>query len=318
MRLTRHFWEEEKRVSSLRGWNSLEEACTCSPSLHSTLGNGDGSSIQAGHILFIQRVPKQTVAVIGEPHTQEQFSSPYYHKRQFPTTVRRTAICKIRIPCHPASKGIIQTSVRDNNAHILWSEVQTLLAEKAMQTVPLANSESGFYSRYFLVPKKDGGLRPILDHRHLNRSLMRPLFKMLTLKQIIAQIGPEDWFLSVDLNDASFHIQIARHHRPFLRFAFEGVAYQYTVLQTVSGPTHFYGIAPLFPLRQMWICILNYLDDCLVLARSERELITHRSLLLSHQERLELKINLAKSCCLPDREWSFWGRLSIQPEYGLG
>ncbi len=34
--------------------------------------------------------------------------------------------------------------------------------------VPPALSESGFYSRYFLVPKKDGGLRPILDFRRLN------------------------------------------------------------------------------------------------------------------------------------------------------
>ncbi len=36
-------------------------------------------------------------------------------------------------------------------------------AEEAVETVPLANSESGFYSCYFLIPKKDGGLRPIFD-----------------------------------------------------------------------------------------------------------------------------------------------------------
>ncbi len=37
-------------------------------------------------------------------------------------------------------------------------------AEEAVETVPLANSESGFYSCYFLIPKKGGGLRPIFDH----------------------------------------------------------------------------------------------------------------------------------------------------------
>ncbi len=41
---------------------------------------------------------------------------------------------------------------------------------------------------------------------------------------------PGDWFFSLDLKDAYFHIQIAPHHGRFLRFAFEGVAYQYTVL----------------------------------------------------------------------------------------
>ena len=31
-------------------------------------------------------------------------------------------------------------------------------------------------------------------------------------------------------NDAYFHLPIAPHHRPYLRFAFEGRAYQYRVL----------------------------------------------------------------------------------------
>ncbi len=53
---------------------------------------------------------------------------------------------------------------------------------------------------------------------------------MITLKQILAQFPPEDWFASVDLKDAYFHIQIAPHHRRFLRFAFEGTAYQYSAL----------------------------------------------------------------------------------------
>ncbi len=43
----------------------------------------------------------------------------------------------------------------------------------AMETVSPAQSKSGFYSRYFLIHKKDGGLRPILDLRHLNRALMK-------------------------------------------------------------------------------------------------------------------------------------------------
>ncbi len=37
--------------------------------------------------------------------------------------------------------------------------------------------ETGFYSRYFIVPKKDGGLRPILDLRVLNVSVLKLKFK---------------------------------------------------------------------------------------------------------------------------------------------
>ncbi len=120
----------------------------------------------------------------------------------------------------------------------------TLLEKGAIEMVPPALSESGFYSRYFLVPKKDGGLRPILDLRRLNHTLMRRPFRMITLKQILSQICTGDWFCSLDLKDAYFHIQIAPHHRRFLRFAFEGVAYQYTgpTLWAVSGPPYFYEV----------------------------------------------------------------------------
>lgn len=47
----------------------------------------------------------------------------------------------------------------------------------------------------------------VLDLGHLNRSLMRRLFKMLTLKLILVQVW--DWFIFVDLKDTYFHIQIA-------------------------------------------------------------------------------------------------------------
>ncbi|KAK9969751.1 hypothetical protein ABG768_027900, partial [Culter alburnus] len=89
---------------------------------------------------------------------------------------------------------------------------------------------SGFYSPYFIVPKKSGGLRPILDLRVLNRSLHKLPFKMLTQKRIFECIRPRDWFAAIDLKDAYFHVSILPRHRPFLRFMFEGRAYQYRVL----------------------------------------------------------------------------------------
>ncbi len=139
----------------------------------------------------------------------------------------------------------------------------------------------------------------------------------------------EDWFCSLDLKDAYFHIQIAPHHRRFLRFAFEGVAYQYTVLPfgVSLAPRTFTKCmdAALSPLRQMGICILNYLDDWLILAQSEVELFSHSTLILSHLERLGLRVNFAKSALSPSQRISFLGtvldsahmRAVIAPERAL-
>ncbi len=60
------------------------------------------------------------------------------------------------------------------------------------------------------------GLRPILDLRVLNDSVMQLKFKMLTLRKIMPQIRSEDWFVTIDLKGAYFHISILPCHRRFL------------------------------------------------------------------------------------------------------
>ncbi len=53
---------------------------------------------------------------------------------------------------------------------------------------------------------------------------------MLTMRTIMSQVQEGDWFVTIDLKDAYFHIQDVQRHRKFLRFAFGGKAYQYKVL----------------------------------------------------------------------------------------
>ena len=81
---------------------------------------------------------------------------------------------------------MVFTSVRLELAHVLSQELQSLLSKEAIEHVPLPERESGYYSRYFLVPKKDGGLRPIFDLQGLNRTVKALKFKMLTVKTIVS------------------------------------------------------------------------------------------------------------------------------------
>ncbi len=78
--------------------------------------------------------------------------------------------------------GVLMSTVWERNASVLWEEIQNILAKCAVEAVPLKERESGFYSRYFLVPNKDGGLRPILDQMPLNHALSKRWFKMITLR----------------------------------------------------------------------------------------------------------------------------------------
>ncbi|XDV18438.1 hypothetical protein PO909_024136 [Leuciscus waleckii] len=58
----------------------------------------------------------------------------------------------------PKFRGVRFTHVRSCDAPVLRKEIDVLLAKDAIEPVPPAEMRSGFYSPYFIVPKKGGGL----------------------------------------------------------------------------------------------------------------------------------------------------------------
>ena len=148
-----------------------------------------------------------------------------------------------------------------------------------------------------------------MDLRVLNRSLHRLPFKMLTQKRIFKCIRPQDWFAGIDLKDAYFHVSILPRHRPFLRFAFEGRAYQYKSYPSgwPCRPVSSRKSRPLLPMCELGVCILNYLNDWLILAQSREQLCEHRDMVLSHLSHLGLRVNWEKSKLTPGQRISFLG-----------
>ncbi len=208
----------------------------------------------------------------------------------------------ISLEAHVKSiQGVIGTSERVTS--------RTRLEKGAIEYVPHSNRETGFYRRYFIVPKKDGRLRPILDLRVLNISVMKLKFKMLTLRQIVSQIRSEDWFVTIDLKDTYFHISILPYHRKFLRFAFGGKAYQYRVLPfgLALSPRTFTKCvdAALVPLRLQGIRIMNYIDVWLILAKLHQLAVRHRDVVLAHIKNLGLRLNAKKSVLSPVQRTTF-------------
>ncbi len=198
----------------------------------------------------------------------------------------------------------VQLTVENSTskASVLQQELSSLLQKGAIEEIPQLDIERGFFSRYFLVPKRDGGLRPILDLRRMNFSLYKVKFKMLTMKTIMSQIQGGDWFVTIDLNDAYFHIQVVQRHRKFLRFAFGGKAYQNKVLSfgLALAPRTFTKCmdAALAHLRFQGIRVLNYLYDWLILAHSRELVSRHRDIVLRHIHSLGLRMNAKKSVLL--------------------
>lgn len=112
------------------------------------------------------------------------------------------------------------------------------------------------------------------------------------VKDVIHAVQPQDWFMSVDLSNAYFHVSIAPEHRCFLRFPFQEHAFQFKVLLfSLPLPIRVFSrrmqaaLLPLMPIR-----ILLYLDDWLLSALTKEYAIWDNSTLLdSTQAQSELR-----------------------------
>ncbi|XDV29214.1 hypothetical protein PO909_032357 [Leuciscus waleckii] len=110
----------------------------------------------------------------------------------------------------PRYRGVHFTTVLSKRAPVMRAETAVLLAKGAIEPVPPDDM------------KKGGGL---LESGPLQASVQDAKAEC-----IFECIRPQDWFTAIYLKDAYFHVSILPQHRPFLRFAFEGRAYQYKVL----------------------------------------------------------------------------------------
>ncbi len=109
-------------------------------------------------------------------------------------------------------------------------------------------------------------------------------------------------------------------HRKFLRFTFGGKAYQYRVLPfgvALSPRTFTKSVnAALVLLRLQGICIMNYIDDWLILAQSHQLAVRHQDVVLAHMKKLGLQLNAKKSVLSPPQRTTFlgviWDSMSMQ------
>uniref|UniRef100_UPI0037E7B013 uncharacterized protein n=1 Tax=Semicossyphus pulcher TaxID=241346 RepID=UPI0037E7B013 len=210
----------------------------------------------------------------------------------------------------PVFSGIRLTIVSDpTKSCALSQEISTLLEKDVIEGVDLQTQQGGFYSVYFLIPKKEGGFRPILDLRGLNKFLKVLPFHMLRTADVLQAVTRHSWFTSIDLKDAYFHVPIAPHHRQYLRFAFEGQAYQFKVLPfgLSLAPRVFTRCmqAALAPMQATGVQILPYLDDWLICAPTRERAEQDTTALLCHVTRLGLTVNHAKSCLVPSQRIVF-------------
>jgi hypothetical protein len=132
----------------------------------------------------------------------------------------------------------------------------------------------------FLVPKKGGGQRPVLDLSSLNQFIDTEHFKMENLATLKSLLNKGDYMINLDLTDAYLTVPIHPVSQKFLRFLFGNETYQFTAMPfgLNIAPRVFTKIMKpvVASLRSQGIRLIIYLDDILIIASSVETLNLHK------------------------------------------
>ena len=92
-------------------------------------------------------------------------------------------------------------------------------------------SEPGkFLSNLFLVNKKDGGHRPVINLKFLNSFIPYQHFRMAGMHLIKDLLQEDNFLIKIALKDAYFDIPLDKSSRRYIRFQWEGNLYEFLCL----------------------------------------------------------------------------------------
>ena len=191
----------------------------------------------------------------------------------------------------------------------IQEEIRDLISKNAI--VQINDAPNLCLSPIFVIPKKSGDLRVILNLKEFNLFISTQHFRMETLNVILPQLSANDWAVSIDLKDAYLHIPIHPLSRRFLGFQFMGKTFPYKVLPfgLKDSPWVFTRVVATLVghLRRLGLRLFYYLDDWLLVAESRDLLESHLRTTLQWTRDLGFLVNWEKSSLTPQRLPSYLG-----------
>ncbi|KAK6034742.1 reverse transcriptase [Cooperia oncophora] len=198
----------------------------------------------------------------------------------------------------------------DSESDLLSVEVQEMLDKNAIEEIPW--SSEVWTSKIFVIPKKDGGNRTIINLKPLNRYIKTYHFKLESIGMIKVLLEKHDYMAKIDLKDAYFSVPIHREFRKYLAFQYGGRLFQFKALPSSglsSAPYVFTRLmrAIASELRSRGIRLIVYLDDWLIIDEDKESLSSKISQITMLLKNLGLTINEKKSQLEPSQVVEFLG-----------
>ncbi len=136
-------------------------------------------------------------------------------------------------------------------------------------------------------------------------------FKMDTVKQAIELVTPGCYFASIDFTSAYYSVPIRPADRKYLRFIWQGQAYQFTVLaQGLSTAPRIYTkmLKPAFAaMRDKGFTVLGYIDDTILIENNAEEIEKSLQFATKLFDDLGMTISVKKSVLQPVQRIEYLG-----------
>uniref|UniRef100_A0AC35GWB7 Reverse transcriptase domain-containing protein n=1 Tax=Panagrolaimus sp. PS1159 TaxID=55785 RepID=A0AC35GWB7_9BILA len=192
---------------------------------------------------------------------------------------------------------------------VIEKEDQELLAKKAI--FKISKKKARWVSPIFLVPKKDGSQRPVINLKGLNKKVIIKHFKMENLLMVKDLISKGAFMAKMDMKDAYFGVPIKSKYRKYLCFQVNGQMYAFRALPfglATAPRVYTKVIRPIAAfLRKYGINLIVYLDDWLFLADTAEKLEKDLKLASEVLTALGLVINKEKSILTSTQKIEFLG-----------
>ena len=142
-------------------------------------------------------------------------------------------------------------------------EVHKLLSKDIIMASQ--HEEGEYISPIFLVDKKDGGKRLILNLKGLNEYIEYHHFKMHTILHILRLVTPNCFMAVIDIQDAYYSVPIDSKFQKYLKFFWVATLYQFCVFPNGLAPAPRYFTKLMKPvtatLREQGHINSIYIDD---------------------------------------------------------
>ena len=194
--------------------------------------------------------------------------------------------------------------------NLIQLEIEALLQQNVIEQVQ-NSPQNEFISTIFLVPKPDSGNRVILNLKRFNEQVEKSHFKMNSLSSAIELMTPGSFMASVDFKSAYYSVPVCEEHRPYLRFVFNGIKYQYTCLPMglTTGPRDFTKIIKVMFkfLRERGYTNTFYIDDSLLIEKTFERCVENVCSTIEVSRAAGFTVHPEKSVFFPSQEIKYLG-----------